>query len=74
MNADSNLCPQVYRQLLQDFILSHDLLVDVQMLVPVVYALAKLLANVMATQVCLYLKEEKNNLFFSNAINYVIIM
>lgn len=49
MNADSDLRPQVYGQLLEDFILSHDLLVDVKVLVPVVDALSKLLAYVMAT-------------------------
>ncbi len=40
MNADSDLCPQVYGQQLQDFVLSHDLLVDVKMLVPVVDTLS----------------------------------
>lgn len=56
MNADRDLCPHMQRQLLQDFIFSHDLLVDVKMLVPVVDTLSKLLADVMTTQVCLYLK------------------
>lgn len=56
MDADSDLCPQVYRQLLQDFILSHDLFVDVKMLVPAVDALAELLADVVATQIGLDLR------------------
>lgn len=64
MNADRDLCPHMQRQLLQDFIFSHDLLVDVKMLVPVVDTLSKLLADVMTTQVCLYLKEGKKNLIF----------
>ncbi len=63
MNTDSDLSPQVYRQLFQDFIFSHDLLVDVKMLVPVVHTLTKLLANVMAAQICLYLEEERGNFF-----------
>lgn len=55
MNADGDLRPQVQRQLLQDFILPYDLLVDVQVLIPVVNALSKLLADVVATQVRLHL-------------------
>lgn len=58
MNADCNLSPQVHRQLLEDLILSHNFLVDVKMLVPVVNTMSKLLADVMATQVCLHLKEK----------------
>lgn len=61
MNADSDLCPQVQGQLLQDFILSYDLFVDVKMLVPVVNTLSKLFTNVMATQVRLHLKEERED-------------
>lgn len=61
VNADGDLCPQVYGQLLQDFILSYDLFVDVKMLVPIVDTLSKLLAYVVATQVCLHLKEEKED-------------
>ncbi len=65
VNANSNLCSQVYGKLLQNFILPHDLLVYVQMLVPVVHTLTKLLAYVMAAQVCFYLKEEAWNLIVS---------
>lgn len=68
MNADSNLCPQVYWQLLQYFILSYDLLVDVKMLVPVVDTLSKLFANMMAAQVRLHLIEKKKSLIFCKII------
>lgn len=61
VNADGDLRPQVDGQLLQDFILSDDLFVDVKMLVPIVNTLSKLLANVVAPQVCLHLKEEKED-------------
>lgn len=57
VNTEGDLCPEVDGQLLQDFILSHDLLVDVKMLVPVVNTLSQLFANVMATQVSLHLSE-----------------
>lgn len=55
MDADGNLCPHVQGQLLQDFYLSHDLLVDVKMLIPVINALTKLLAYMVASQVCFHL-------------------
>lgn len=55
MNADGDLRPQVQRQLLQDFVLPYDLFVDVEVLIPVVDALSKLLADVVAAQVCLHL-------------------
>lgn len=61
MNTDSDLRPQVDRQLLQDFILSYDLFVDVKMLVPAVNTLSKFLTYVMATQVCLHLKEDRKS-------------
>lgn len=63
MNADSDLCPQVQGQLLQDFIFPYDLFVDVEVLIPVVNALSKLLADVMATQVRLHLHEEEEHIF-----------
>ncbi|TNN45291.1 hypothetical protein EYF80_044521 [Liparis tanakae] len=56
VDADGDLGPQVNRQLLQDLILSHDLFVDVEVLVPAVDALAELLADVMAAQ--LVVREE----------------
>lgn len=62
VDADGDLCPHVQRQLLQDFVLPHNLLVDVKMLVPVVNALSKLLANVVATQVCFDLKGRNKSL------------
>lgn len=61
VNADCDLCPQVHGQLLQDFILSYDLFVYVKMLVPTVNTLSKLFTDVMAAQVCLHLKEDKND-------------
>lgn len=66
VNANGDFCPQVYWQLLQYFILSYDLLVDVKMLVPVVDTLSELFANMMAAQVCLHLfeKEKKRRVFF----------
>lgn len=61
VDADGDLCPQIHRQLLQDLVLSNDLFVDVQMLVPVVNALSKLLTNLMGAKVCLHLNKEKRN-------------
>lgn len=58
MNADSNLRSQVQWKLLQDFILPYNLFVDVKMLIPVVNTLSEFLANVMAAQICLHLKEK----------------
>lgn len=62
MNADGDLRPQVQRQLLQDLVLPYDLFVDVEVLIPVVDTLSKLLADVVATQVCLHLQEEEERL------------
>lgn len=62
MDADSDLRPQVQRQLLQDLVLPYDLFVDVEVLIPVVDALSKLLADVVATQVCLHLQGEEERL------------
>lgn len=55
MNANGNLRPQVQGQLLQDFVLSYDLFVDVKMLIPVVNTMSEFLIDMMAAQVCLHL-------------------
>lgn len=55
MNANSNLCPQVQWQLLQDLVLSYDLFVDVKMLIPVINTMSEFRTDKMAPQVCLHL-------------------
>lgn len=66
MNADGDLRPQVQGQLLQDFIFPYDLFVDVEVLIPVIDALSKLLADVVATQVRLHLQEKRRTYFSLN--------
>lgn len=68
VDADGDLGPQVKRQLLQDLVLSHDLLVDVEMLVPVVYSLPQLFTDVMAAQVSLHLETRRHKKCFRNCL------
>ena len=59
MNADRDLRLQLNRQLLEDLVLPRDLLVDVEVLVPVADSLTQVLTDVPAAQVNLHLEQQR---------------
>ena len=59
VNADRNLCLQLNGQLLEDLVLPRDLLVDVEVLVPVADSLPQVFADVPAAQVDLHLEQRR---------------